>query len=196
MNSKNKISTLRKLPFRNLRMKYLQLNFSILLLMLGFFMLPSVKSADNNLRFFGTLVEEACTLRPGDEEQRLDFGTVVDKYLYSYVRTQGQLMSLHLDDCDASSPSVSLTFSGPQNIALPGYLNLGAGSTASGVAIGLETEGGTLIPLDSAQRHSLSGLNNELIFKVFIRAEPSALQNRNIGKGTINAVATFSLEYE
>ncbi len=46
--------------------------------------------AADNMYFHGALVAEPCTLRPGDEDIRLDFGSVIDKYLYTYGRTPGR----------------------------------------------------------------------------------------------------------
>lgn len=59
-------------------------------------------AAADNMHFSGALVAEPCTLRPGDEDIRLDFGTVIDKYLYTYGRTPGKAFSLVLQDCDIS----------------------------------------------------------------------------------------------
>ncbi len=43
-----------------------------------------------NVEFDGTLIEDACDVYPGDESIELDFGTIVDKYLYLNTQTNSQ----------------------------------------------------------------------------------------------------------
>lgn len=90
-------------------------------------------AAEENMRFHGTLVAEPCVIPPGEEEIQLDFGTIVDKYLYLNIRTHSQSFALHLAECDLSlGNTVSITFSGTENAKLPGLLALDGGSSASG----------------------------------------------------------------
>ncbi|MGJ3356061.1 type 1 fimbrial protein, partial [Providencia sp. Je.9.19] len=53
-----------------------------------------------NVRLFGTLVTEPCTVVT--EDIQVDFGTIVDKYLYQNARTLGQRFAIELADCDLS----------------------------------------------------------------------------------------------
>ncbi len=71
------------------------------ILILNVFGAVPVLAADN-MRFHGALVAEPCTIRPGDDAISLNFGTVVDKYLYSNQRTPGKQFQIHLVDCDIS----------------------------------------------------------------------------------------------
>ena len=48
---------------------------------------PHVR-AEDNLYFHGELVAEPCVIPPGSEVIPLDFGTVIDKYLYSYINVR------------------------------------------------------------------------------------------------------------
>lgn len=57
-------------------------------------------TAAENMRFHGTLVAEPCVIQPGDEDIPLDFGTIVDKYLYLNTRSHSQTFALHLTECD------------------------------------------------------------------------------------------------
>ncbi|WP_442801771.1 fimbrial protein [Serratia rubidaea] len=155
-------------------------------------------AADENMRFEGTLVAEPCVIPPGEELIRLDFGTIVDKYLYLNGRTLSQTFSLHLAECDLSlGNTVAVTFSGAENARLPGLLALDGGSSASGVAIGLENLDGTALPLNNAsKKYRLAAGSNLIALQAYVRGEPQAIADKTIGRGEFSATATFSLEYE
>ena len=141
------------------------------------FSLP-IQAADN-LKLHGTLVAEPCVILPADADIQLDFGTVIDKYLYLNGRTHGQQFELRLSDCDLSlGNTVRMTFSGTENPKLPGLLALDSGSMASGVGIGIETDEG--VP----------------VLKAYVKAEQAAIATKSIGRGSFSASATFNLEYE
>lgn len=146
----------------------------------------------------GSLVAEPCTLLPEDENILLDFGTVIDKYLYLNTRTHSKPFQLRLTDCDISlGKTLKMTFSGPENAALPGLLALDGGSQASGVAIGMETPEGQPLPLNTQTgAYPLSDGNNVITLQAYVRGEPEAIKNKAIGRGAFSAIATFTLEYE
>ncbi|HIE1345158.1 TPA: fimbrial protein [Serratia marcescens] len=146
----------------------------------------------------GSLVAEPCTLLPEDEDILLDFGTVIDKYLYLNTRTHSKPFQLHLIDCDTSlGKTVKMTFSGTESIALPGLLALDGSSEAKGVAIGLETQDGQALALNQQSRgHEISDGNNVITLQAYVRGEPEAITNKSIERGMFTAVATFNLEYE
>ncbi len=154
--------------------------------------------AVKNMRLYGALVAEPCVILPGDETVVLDFDTVNNKYLYMNTRTRGQAFELRLAQCDLSmGEKVRVTFSGDESVALPGLLALSATSVASGIAIGMETPLGEPLPINlpsKAQR--LIGGANILTIHAYVKGEPEALAHRTIGRGTFNAQATISLEYE
>ncbi|VTP83608.1 fimbrial subunit [Proteus vulgaris] len=54
---------------------------------------PTAFSAPDNMYFHGILVDEPCTIKPGDETVELDFGNIPDKNLYAYQRTPEQIIS-------------------------------------------------------------------------------------------------------
>ncbi|BEM58654.1 exotoxin [Serratia marcescens] len=155
-------------------------------------------SPEVSLLYRGNLVAEPCTLLPEDENLRLDFGTVVDKYLYLNGRTHGALLQLHLVDCDVSlGTTLKVTFSGAENAFLPGLLALSADSEASGIAIGMETPQGLPLPLNQAgAKYPLQDGSTVISILAYVRAEPEAITQKTIGRGPFNAVATFNLEYE
>ncbi|HEO9034756.1 MULTISPECIES: fimbrial protein [Serratia] len=155
-------------------------------------------TAAENFKLHGALVTEPCSLEAGDENIELDFGSVVDKYLYQHQRTNSKSFTLRLMDCDISlGNTVQISFSGAENPALPGLLALAGGSGAQGVAIGFETASGHALPLDAwSAQEALSDGDNMMALKAYIQAEPNAIANKNIQLGEFHAVATFSLRYE
>jgi len=161
------------------------------------FALPPAMAADN-VHLYGALVAEPCVIPPGDEEIQLDFGTVIDKYLYLNTRTLGQQFEIRLAECDLSlGKTVKVTFSGTENIALPGLLAIDASSGAKGIAIVLETLEAKSLPLNKPSDDYVLQAGNSLIaLKAYVQGEPQAIANRTIGYGPFSAVATFSLEYE
>jgi len=159
---------------------------------------PPVAAANSNLKLHGALVAEPCTLLPGDESVQLDFGTVIDKYLYLNGRTHGKAFQLHLIDCDTSlGKTLKMTFSGTESIQLPGLLALDGGSQASGVAIGMETPQGQPLPLNQQSgAYTLTDGSNVINLQAYVRGEPAAITHKTIGRGVFTTIATFTLDYE
>ncbi len=160
--------------------------------------LPPAAGAADNLRFSGALVAEPCVIPPGQETIALDFGGVVDKYLYQYQRTPGLAFEIALADCDlALGKTVSVTLLGSESQALPGLLALAPGSGAAGIAIGLETPAGAALPINRAgDKITLRPGANAVRLRAYVRAEPGALANKTLEYGAFGAVATFNLSYE
>lgn len=154
--------------------------------------------AEPNMRLYGALVADPCIIPPGDEDIQLEFGNIVDKYLYQNMRTPGHSFEIRLSDCDLSLVNtVSVTFEGAESTALPGLLALDGGSEATGIAIGLETPESQPLPLNQASdKYTLQAGNNVIALRAYVRGEPEAITNKAIGHGAFNAVATFSLSYE
>ncbi|CNE76312.1 fimbrial protein [Yersinia frederiksenii] len=163
-------------------------------LVLNAFGVISVSAADN-MRFHGALVAEPCTIRPGDEAISLNFGTVVDKYLYSNQRTLGKQFQIHLVDCDISlGTTANIMFTGNDSVKLPGLLAVDGNDV--GIAIGLETMAGKALPLNqSSDDIPLDTGSNIITLKAYVRGEPDAIAQRTIKRGEFNAVATFNLQY-
>ncbi|WP_436411310.1 fimbrial protein [Serratia marcescens] len=154
--------------------------------------------AANNVRLHGVLVAEPCVIPPGDEEIELDFGTIIDKYLYLNTRTLGQKFEIRLAECDISlGKTVAVTLVGTESLALPGLLVINAGSQAKGIALGLETPAGKKLPINKAgEKYSLQTGSNVIALQAYVQGEPGALTNRTIERGSFSAVATFNLTYE
>ncbi|WPN96618.1 fimbrial protein [Pseudomonas sp. MUP55] len=159
-------------------------------------LIPMGYAADN-LSFKGNLVEEACTLRPGDEAIALELWDLTSKHLYLNTRSVGKRFKLHLEDCDTTiGNSVTITFGGAQNRELPGLLALDAGSGASGIGIGIETLGDKPLPLNTvSDKQVLSDGSNAIELKAYVQGEPTALNNQTIGHGAYTVTSTFTLDY-
>ncbi|HHN8583487.1 TPA: fimbrial protein [Providencia rettgeri] len=165
----------------------------------GVFSLSAAVWAEE-VRFDGTLVEDACEVYPGDESVELDFGTVIDKYLYINTRTHSQPFTIRLINCDlVLGKEVQVTFMGNESTTLPGLLALDSVSQAKGIAIGLEASGGRPIPLNKSKGYVQglhTGNGNNLNLQAYVQGEPPSLQAKNIVLGEFVATTTFMLEYE
>ena len=153
--------------------------------------------AADNLSFKGNLVQEACTLRPGDEAVTLELWDVTSKHLYINTRSQGKGFKLHLEDCDTTiGNTVTITFGGRENMALPGLFALDGGSGASGIGVGLETPSNKPLPLNTvSDEQVLSNGNNVIELKAYVQGEPDAIRDQTIGHGLFTVTSTFTLDY-
>ncbi|HGM9948366.1 TPA: fimbrial protein [Providencia rettgeri] len=167
---------------------------------LGFLGLMSGSVLADDVRFDGTLVADACEVYPGDENIKLDFGTIVDNYIYLNTRTHSQSFTIRLINCDlALGKEVQVTFTGSESKTLPGLLALDTVSQAKGIAVGLETIDGEPIKINKVKDylqalHTENG--NNLKLQAYIQGEPTALQAKSIVLGNFVATSTFMLEYE
>ena len=164
----------------------------------SFLLVMALPSQAAPVNFTGELRKGACTIRPGDEDISMNLGDVVNRYLYLNSRTAGEPFSLHLEGCDLSVvDGVTVTFSGTGSAPLSGLLALDPGSTASGIAIGLESQTGQLLALNTeSPEYPLSPGNSEVALRVYVQGEPDAIANRSINLGTFSATATFGLSYQ
>ena len=165
-------------------------------LVLALSLAADTKAADN-LSFKGNLVQEACTLRPGDEAVTLELWVVTSKHLYINTRSQGKDFRLHLENCDTTiGATVSITFGGRENTALPGMLALDGGSGASGIGVGIETPSNKPLPLNSpSDAQVLIDGSNVIALKAFVQGEPQAISDQTIGQGAYRVTSTFTLDY-
>nr|WP_273974774.1 MULTISPECIES: fimbrial protein [Serratia] len=164
----------------------------------GSLALPNARADTPNMRLHGALVAEPCVIPPGEDSIPLDFGAVETKYLYLHERTAGQGFSIHLADCDTSiAKTVQVAFTGTESGALPGLLAPAAGSTAAGIAIGLETPAAKPVPLNTAtDKAELQSGDNVIALQAYVQGEPTAITGKSITEGAFSAVATFALTYE
>ncbi|UXV20859.1 type 1 fimbrial protein [Pseudomonas fluorescens] len=159
--------------------------------------LASNGHAADNLSFKGNLVEEACTIRPGDEAITLELWDITSKHLYINTRSQGRGFKLHLEDCDTTvGKTVTITFGGTENPALPGLLALDGGSGASGIGVGIETLSDKPLPLNAvSDEQVLSDGSNSIELKAYVQGEPNAIRDQTIEHGAYTVSSTFTLDY-
>ncbi|WP_426712641.1 fimbrial protein [Cronobacter muytjensii] len=170
----------------------------ILLAALALVFSAGAPAAEDNVRFSGALVSEPCTLADADTDIRLDFGSLIEKYLYQYQRTKPQPFSIHLQECDPTlMNTVSVTFQGTADTELTELLAPDAASTAKGVAIGLTLADGTPLAINKASPYTqLSSGNNTLTFNAYIQARPTVITNKSLTAGDFTATANFVLAYQ
>lgn len=167
-----------------------------LTLLLTFGLIPTGHAVDN-LRFTGNLVEQACTIRPGDEAITLELWDITSKHLYINTRSVGKGFKLHLDACDTTiGNTVTITFGGAENRALPGLFALDGGSGASGIGLGLETLSNKPLPVNSvSDEQVLTNGNNVIELQAYVQGEPNAIRDQTIGHGAYRVTSTFTLDY-
>ncbi|MGR6438694.1 fimbrial protein [Proteus mirabilis] len=153
----------------------------------------------DNLYFHGILVDEPCTIKPGDETVVLDFGNIPDKNLYAYKRTPSKLFQLRLSECNLSiGKSVKITFKGEENQAMAGRIfGNKSGQPSFWYCGGIESENGNALPINKeTDKMSLTAGDTILNFYAFIQGEPDAIANKSIKRGPFSAIATFYLNYD
>lgn len=163
--------------------------------------MTAAQATDNvgmKMNFHGTLVDEPCNVSPDDTDIHLDFGTIVDEYLYLNTRTHSQPFTIHLIDCDIDTwpgdGTVTVRFEGAEDIVLPGYLAMS--DTSIGAAVGIEEGDGTFLGLGKVSSPiQLADGTVGLNFRAFVEGEPQAIQSRTIKLGDFSATATFFLDY-
>ncbi|MNH30008.1 hypothetical protein D3C79_902750 [compost metagenome] len=66
-----------------------------------------------------------------------------------------------------------------------------------GLLVGLETTGGTALPLHKSHRMGeLASGDNLISFNAYLQGEPETIANRSLGLGDFEASMTFALSYE
>ncbi|WP_230351057.1 fimbrial protein [Lelliottia sp. WAP21] len=154
------------------------------------------KEVSNNLRFDGQLVADPCELDPTSAAITLDFGTVIDTYLYLHTRTHAQPFVIKLKECDLTlGNQVEVTFKGAESAELPGTLAV-TSPADSGLAIGMSLPDGTPLSFNqTVPAFSLQSGTSELALEGYLIGEPGALANRTLRRGEFSALATFELNY-
>lgn len=180
----------------DIRFISLILGFSVAVLVAG-----SSLAEESEISFRGTLVEDPCTVAagPDGESVEVDFRNVPDKNLYRMAEGRSWKEKFHilLQDCDLSlGTKVKVTFTGPEDPEQPGLLALSNNSGATHVAVAITKADGTPIPLNKqTDGYALSKGITELDFAAYLSSSRDAVRNHTIGRGTVDATATFMLEY-
>ncbi len=160
----------------------------------GLLMCSAAHSTDVEIK--GQLVFEPCTLSAESENISLSFGTIVKNYFYTADRTPSEPFSIELENCDTTiGKEAFVTFRGTESIGLPGLLVPDNG-TLAGLAVGIETTEGKLLPLNkTSPAYALSDGATTLNFQGYVQAEPDAIKDKTLVTGNLSATATFEITY-
>lgn len=147
-----------------------------------------------NLWLHGSLVADPCVIQPGDETVELNFGTIVDKYIYLNQRTPGAPFKIILQECDPDiAQSVTVKFSGnasPEGLLIPDS------PVSPGILIGIEKLNGEKVEINGAGHSAeLQRGGNEIALQAYVQGEQEALKNNGIKHGEFTASSTFELIY-
>lgn len=160
----------------------------------GLLLCSAAHSTDVEVK--GQLVFEPCTLSQASENISLPFGTIVKNYFYTADRTPPEPFSIELEGCDTTiGKEAFITFRGAESSALPGLLVPDNG-TLPGLAVGIETSEGKLLPLNkTSPAYALSDGTTTLNFQGYVQAEPDAVKDKTLTTGVLSATATFEISY-
>lgn len=169
------------------------------ILALGLCLTSFISHADSSaqIKYSGSLIALPCTIEPGMDNLYIDMGITDTRTFYTSTRTEGREINFKLKDCStALGNSIVSTFDGVTNTE--GLLVFAAGSTAKGVAIGLEYVDGRPIDIDKNKSYSVPLKDGDMVVRLqaYLKGESAALENRTIVPGTFNAVLTYTLSYE
>ncbi|WP_392566956.1 fimbrial protein [Utexia brackfieldae] len=181
------------------RFNSLLLTVLLLLISQGLWLGLAMKSAlaIGNIHITGLLISEPCTVLPESANIEVNFGALNDRDLYRLNRIE-QPFQINLTDCDnAMAKTISIAFMGNASSQQTGLLAIDSQSQASGVSIGIESDGGQLIAINekNGPTYPIINKDNTLIFKAFLQADPTAISQKTIGLGSFSATATFLLQY-
>ncbi|MBG5898547.1 type 1 fimbrial protein [Providencia stuartii] len=143
------------------------------------------------------VIGEPCDVDLDSENITVDFGTIVDKYLYINTKSHIEPFTINLINCDVEDgEGVKVSFVGQENMNLPGMLAVDSGSMASNIGIAILDKNNLLIPINSETSiYMLKNGDNSFPFKGYVQAEPDAIKNKNIELGSFTATASFILNY-
>lgn len=163
-----------------------------LLLLLGII----ANSNATDMFITGVLIDEPCSISPNNGNINVEFGELTDQDLYNIRRIE-QPFYIELTECNSSAiKTLTIKFIGEESRQQAGLLALDSTSQASGIAIGIESNG-VMLPMNSQQGATFpfKNGNNTLAFNAYVKADPDAIAQKNIGLGHFTATATFVFEY-
>lgn len=155
----------------------------------------------NDIDFQGRLVATPCIISSGKngENIEVDFGTIPEKNFYSIYGNRSAVKPFHilLTECDTTlGKEVQITFRGTPDAEQQGLLAINSSTGVNHVGIGLQTQNGTNLSLNSkTAAYAISSGNTELNFKAYVQASKEGVKNRSVGRGTFEAISTFEVEY-
>ncbi|MGG2079361.1 fimbrial protein [Lelliottia nimipressuralis] len=162
--------------------------------------LAATLASTSKVSFNGTLVEDACTLAPGQDGENIvvKFDDIALNHLYVNQRSEPKEFQIQLLDCDvALVDKASFTFEGQEDPELAGCLALDPDSAPKHIAIDIADVDGKHIPLNTKlPGYQLVAGANQFTFSATVVASPAGIQNHSINVGPFLAVSTFEISYQ
>lgn len=152
---------------------------------------------EGKVTFTGSIHDGACSISPETVDQTVRLGEISRKKLENGGRTDGESFSIDLEGCDVTAlkdKTVTATFTGTSDPAIPGSLAL-AGE-ASGAGIFME-HGGNIVELNKPTLPQLiQNGSNTMLFNAYVQGAAAAVPPVPIKNGAFTAVANFTLAYQ
>lgn len=145
--------------------------------------------------FTGAIIDAPCSITPDSIEQTVDLGEISNKALMNGGKSRPRPFDIKLESCDLSGltdKTVTITFTGSESSAQPGYLALVG--TAKGAAIAITNDEGTNIPLGtpSTATKTQQG-DNTLTYAAYLQGNGAS---SSVVPGEFSSVANFTLAYQ
>lgn len=169
---------------------------------LGFMSTAMADEGHGKITFFGSVIDAPCSIKAGDEEQRIDLGQVSSAALENQGTSTPVPFYINLENCkigtDGTKNKVQVTFTGAA-ATIPTDENdssklLGITGTAKGVGVAMTTQNTSeVISLGKpTDEQTLTDGNNTLAFAAYVQADGSGT---TIVEGNFEAVTDFRLSY-
>lgn len=144
------------------------------------------------LHINANIVLDPCVTAVESRNMQVELGQWTTDYLADNPRTPSVPFTIHLTGCDVSTDALSVTFNGTSDGTLTDKLAIAAGSTAGGIAVGLENADGTPLAINAPSKPvSLSSSDISLRYSAYIIKTGAPVTT-----GNFEATATFTVNYE
>jgi type 1 fimbria pilin len=147
------------------------------------------------VKFHGTIIDAPCSITPNTIEQTVELGDISNKALANGGKSNPRPFDIKLESCDLSGltdKTVTITFTGPESSAQPGYLAIVG--NASGAAIAITNDNGTNIPLGTpSQATKTQQGDNVLSYAAYLQGNGTSAA---VVPGSFTSVANFTLAYQ
>ena len=170
----------------------------------------TAQAADGQIQFTGSVTDNACTIKTGDESKSVtldpvriaDFGKTVG------ATAKPKAFSISLDNCStATKKNVAITFSGQEDASDSTLLGLTGENQVTGIAIKIaDARTGNAVPLNTATAdYDLRAMSNTFnVTAAYVRTAADvttgtgddAVTTSGIGTGQVNALASFDVTYK
>lgn len=169
--------------------------FMVAAIALGFVSVANAAPKDQGhgeIEFHGTIIDAPCSIETGDEEQKINMGSIANVSLKDGGKSAAKEFFIHLVNCDnTTAKTVTTTFTGP--ISAGNADLIGLTGSASGASLGITDGSGTLIKLDTATKpQGIGNHDNTLNFTAFLQGDAGA----TIVPGSFSTTTNFTLDYQ